>query len=99
MPITLVDLSPGVNRPSTIQANTVDAVNAIEHITTVISRISEFQTTIASAVEEQTATTSEVTRNVSNAAWAPRTSARTAVRCRAVPRASTLGCDGDHADC
>jgi methyl-accepting chemotaxis protein len=52
----------------TIQANTVDAVNAIEQITAVISRISEFQTTIASAVEEQTATTSEVTRNVSNAA-------------------------------
>jgi methyl-accepting chemotaxis protein len=52
----------------TIQANTVDAVNAIEQITTVIARISEFQTTIASAVEEQTATTSEVTRNVSNAA-------------------------------
>jgi len=52
----------------TIQANTVDAVNAIAQITEVISRISEFQTTIASAVEEQTATTSEVTRNVSNAA-------------------------------
>jgi methyl-accepting chemotaxis protein len=52
----------------TIQTNTVDAVNAIAQITEVISRISEFQTTIASAVEEQTATTSEVTRNVSNAA-------------------------------
>ena len=52
----------------TIQANTIDAVNAIEQITTIISRISEFQTTIASAVEEQTATTSEVTRNVTNAA-------------------------------
>jgi methyl-accepting chemotaxis protein len=52
----------------TIQTNTVDAVNAIEQITEIIARISEFQTTIASAVEEQTATTSEVTRNVSNAA-------------------------------
>jgi methyl-accepting chemotaxis protein len=52
----------------TIQANTVDAVQAIGQITEIISRISEFQTTIASAVEEQTATTSEVTRNVSNAA-------------------------------
>ena len=52
----------------TIQANTADAVQAIEQITTVISQINEFQTTIASAVEEQTATTSEVTRNVSNAA-------------------------------
>jgi methyl-accepting chemotaxis protein len=52
----------------TIQANTVEAVAAIELITSVIARISDFQTTIASAVEEQTATTSEVTRNVSNAA-------------------------------
>jgi methyl-accepting chemotaxis protein len=52
----------------TIQANTVDAVTAIAQITEIIARISEFQTTIASAVEEQTATTSEVARNVSNAA-------------------------------
>jgi methyl-accepting chemotaxis protein len=34
----------------------------------VIERISEFQTTIASAVEEQTATTSETNRSVSEAA-------------------------------
>ncbi len=52
----------------TIQTNTVDAVEAIAKITAVIARISDYQTTIASAVEEQTATTSEVTRNVSNAA-------------------------------
>jgi methyl-accepting chemotaxis protein len=59
-------------RVETIQANTVDAVQAIEQITEIISRISDFQTTIASAVEEQTATTSEVTRNVSNAAMGAR---------------------------
>jgi methyl-accepting chemotaxis protein len=56
----------------TIQANTVDAVDAIAKITAVIARISDYQTTIASAVEEQTATTSEVTRNVSNAATGAR---------------------------
>ena len=55
-------------RVETIQANTVGAVEAIEQITAVIARISDFQTTIASAVEEQTATTAEVARNVSNAA-------------------------------
>ena len=33
----------------------------------VIGRINDFQTTIASAVEEQTATTSEMNRNVSEA--------------------------------
>jgi methyl-accepting chemotaxis protein len=43
-------------------------VRAIEQITAVVARISDFQTTIASAVEEQTVTTSEVARNVSKAA-------------------------------
>ncbi|MGX6600987.1 hypothetical protein ACWKSP_02445 [Micromonosporaceae bacterium Da 78-11] len=41
---------------------------AIEEITRVIARISDFQTTIASAVEEQTATTAEMNRSVAEAA-------------------------------
>ncbi|WP_030443390.1 methyl-accepting chemotaxis protein [Actinoplanes subtropicus] len=55
-------------RVETIQADTGGAVTAIERITRVISRISEFQTTIASAVEEQTATTAETNRSVTEAA-------------------------------
>jgi methyl-accepting chemotaxis protein len=55
-------------RVQTIQADTEGAVTAIEQITEVIARISDFQTTIASAVEEQTATTSEMNRSVSQAA-------------------------------
>jgi methyl-accepting chemotaxis protein len=55
-------------RVETIQADTGGAVSAIEQITTVIARISDFQTTIASAVEEQTATTGEMNRNVTEAA-------------------------------
>jgi methyl-accepting chemotaxis protein len=55
-------------RVETIQADTNGAVTAIEQITTVIARISDFQTTIASAVEEQTATTGEMNRNVTEAA-------------------------------
>ncbi|HEY0535246.1 MAG TPA: methyl-accepting chemotaxis protein, partial [Actinoplanes sp.] len=55
-------------RVQTIQADTDGAVTAIEKITTVIARISDFQTTIASAVEEQTATTGEMNRSVTQAA-------------------------------
>jgi methyl-accepting chemotaxis protein len=54
-------------RVQAIQADTSGAVAAIEEISIVIERISEFQTTIASAVEEQTATTAEMNRSVSEA--------------------------------
>jgi methyl-accepting chemotaxis protein len=56
------------HRVQTIQADTDGAVTAIEQITHVIARISDFQTTIASAVEEQTATTGEMNRSVAQAA-------------------------------
>ncbi|GIM90086.1 chemotaxis protein [Paractinoplanes toevensis] len=55
-------------RVQAIQADTSGAVTAIDEISSVIERISEFQTTIASAVEEQTATTAEMNRSVSEAA-------------------------------
>nr|WP_308016443.1 methyl-accepting chemotaxis protein [Jidongwangia harbinensis] len=55
-------------RVEAIQMDTGGAVTAIEEITRVIARISDFQTTIASAVEEQTATTAEMNRSVSEAA-------------------------------
>ncbi|MET0763816.1 MAG: methyl-accepting chemotaxis protein, partial [Blastococcus sp.] len=42
-----------------IQGDTTAAVAAIEEISTIVAQISDRQTTIASAVEEQTATTSE----------------------------------------
>jgi methyl-accepting chemotaxis protein len=55
-------------RVQAIQQDTSGAVLAIEEISSVIARISDFQTTIASAVEEQTATTAEMNRSVSEAA-------------------------------
>ncbi|WP_253839791.1 methyl-accepting chemotaxis protein [Actinokineospora globicatena] len=55
-------------RVQTIQGETSSAVGAIERISQIIHRISDYQTTIASAVEEQTATTSEMSRSVSEAA-------------------------------
>ncbi|MGV3710125.1 MAG: methyl-accepting chemotaxis protein [Gemmatimonas sp.] len=51
-----------------IQADTNGAVAAIGEISSIINRIAEIQATIASAVEEQTATTNEMGRNVSEAA-------------------------------
>jgi methyl-accepting chemotaxis protein len=55
-------------RVEAIQADTSGAVGAIGEITEVIARINDFQVTIASAVEEQTATTNEMNRNVAEAA-------------------------------
>ena len=52
------------NKVEAIQADTKGSVSAIAEITNIINQISDFQTTIASAVEEQTATTTEIARNV-----------------------------------
>ena len=51
-----------------IQGDTQGAVTAISEISEVIGRINDIQTTIASAVEEQTATTNEIARSVTEAA-------------------------------
>jgi len=51
-----------------IQEDTKSAVEAIGAISGVITQINEFTTTIATAVEEQSATTSEMSRNVVEAA-------------------------------
>ena len=56
------------NRIVAIQAETTDAVEAIGRITTVIGEINDISTTIASAVEEQAATTNEITRAVTETA-------------------------------
>ncbi|MEV1289056.1 methyl-accepting chemotaxis protein [Micromonospora sp. NPDC049679] len=55
-------------RVEKIQLDSDGAVAAIASISQVIGRINEYQTTIASAVEEQAATSEEMTRNVSAAA-------------------------------
>jgi methyl-accepting chemotaxis protein len=55
-------------RVAAIKSDTKGAVAAIEAIAQAIDRVSDFQRAIAAAVEEQTATTSEMTRNVHRAA-------------------------------
>jgi methyl-accepting chemotaxis protein len=51
-----------------IQGDTQGAVSAIKQISDVINQINDISNTIASAVEEQTATTNEMGRNISEAA-------------------------------
>ena len=51
-----------------IQVDTEAAVAAISQISGIIAQINDTKTTIASAVEEQTATTAEISRSVSEAA-------------------------------
>jgi methyl-accepting chemotaxis protein len=54
-------------RVEAIQTDTTGAVEVIEQISTIITTINDYQLTIASAVEEQTATTNEMSRNVADA--------------------------------
>ncbi|WP_033344418.1 methyl-accepting chemotaxis protein [Catenuloplanes japonicus] len=56
-----------VGQVQAIQADTQAAQEAIAQITGIIERINEFQTTIAGAVDEQSATTGEMNRNMSEA--------------------------------
>jgi methyl-accepting chemotaxis protein len=55
-------------RVEAIQADTTNAVEAIAQVSSVIATMNDFQMTIASAVDEQTATTTEMNRNVAEAA-------------------------------
>ena len=55
-------------RISAIQAGSDGASAAVQRIEDVIGQITDYSTTIASAVEEQSATTNEMTRSISDAA-------------------------------
>jgi methyl-accepting chemotaxis protein len=55
-------------RVEAIQGDTSGAVDAIGRISEIIGSINDYQLTIASAVEEQTATTNEMSRSVQEAA-------------------------------
>jgi methyl-accepting chemotaxis protein len=55
-------------RVEAIQGDTSGAIGAIGRISEIIGSINDYQLTIASAVEEQTATTNEMSRSVQEAA-------------------------------
>ncbi|MBB4743694.1 methyl-accepting chemotaxis protein [Actinoplanes octamycinicus] len=64
-------------RIAAIQASSSTAGQAIGEISEVIGRVGDYTTTIASAVEEQTATTAEMSRSVAEAATSSADVART----------------------
>ena len=56
------------SRVQAVQSETDSAIAVIEAISTIVDQVSNHSGVIASAVEEQTSTTSEIVRNVSQAA-------------------------------
>jgi len=74
-----------------IQTDTKGAVEAIGQIGTIISQINDIQSTIASAVEQQTATTAEISRSVSEAALGSREIAQNVMGVAQVARSTTEG--------
>lgn len=57
-----------IGRIGSIQTDTLEAVDAIGRVSEIIGQINESQNAIAGAVEEQTAMTSEISRNISEVA-------------------------------
>jgi methyl-accepting chemotaxis protein len=79
------------SRVNAIQQDTGGAVDVISRISEVIAKINDFQTTIASAVEEQTATTGEMSRSIGEVASG---SSRIAANISDVAAASTSAVQG-----
>ena len=80
-------------RIDAIQASSGTAAEAIGEITGVIQQISDYTTTIASAVEEQTATTAEMSRSVAETATNSSDVARTVAGVAEVATATAAGAD------
>ncbi|OJV59851.1 MAG: hypothetical protein BGO38_13965 [Cellulomonas sp. 73-145] len=80
-----------------IQADTAGAVTSIGQIGSIVAAINDHQMTIASAVEEQTATTNEMSRGVTEAATGSGEIAQniTAVASAASTSSQVLGQMGD----
>jgi methyl-accepting chemotaxis protein len=74
-----------------IQGDTKGAVEAIAQISAVITQINDISNTIASAVEEQTATTNEIARNVSEAAQGGKQVAENVASVATAARSTTEG--------
>jgi methyl-accepting chemotaxis protein len=76
-----------------IQADAAEAVAMIRDIGKVVDRINDFQSTIAGAVEEQTASTNEMTRSIADAASASGDIAATIVNVAAAALATASSVD------
>ena len=74
-----------------IQTDTKGSVEAIAQITAIIKQINDISNTIASAVEEQTATTNEIARNVGEAAKGSAQIAENVVAVATAAKSTTQG--------
>jgi methyl-accepting chemotaxis protein len=77
-----------------IQGDTKGAVDAISQISSIIAQINDISSTIASAVEEQTATTNEIARNVQEAARGGSQVAENIVAVAQAAKSTTEGANG-----
>ncbi|WP_153758864.1 methyl-accepting chemotaxis protein [Actinomarinicola tropica] len=80
-----------------IQTDSSGAVDAIAEISEIIDRVATLQTTIASAVEEQTATTNEISRSVTEAARGSAEIAENITSVASAARSTTAGAESTHA--
>ena len=78
-------------RIEAIQTDTKGSVDAIAQITAIIKQINDISNTIASAVEEQTATTNEIARNVGEAAKGSSQIAENVVAVATAAKSTTQG--------
>ena len=78
---------------ATIQSDTRSAVEAMGRIQDVIGKINDIQTSIAGAVEEQSATTQEIARNVSDAAKSATEIAQNIAGVSAVAQATSVNAE------
>lgn len=76
-----------------IQQDTRAAIDAIKTVSDIISEINESQTAIASAVEEQTSMTSEISRNISEVAQGSGDIARNICQVADAAESTTRGTD------
>ncbi|PIQ95941.1 MAG: hypothetical protein COV67_12235 [Nitrospinae bacterium CG11_big_fil_rev_8_21_14_0_20_56_8] len=74
-----------------IQLDTDSSVTAIEEITHIINEINDISSTIASAVEEQTATVAEIGRNITEAAQGSEEITRNITGVAQAARSTTTG--------
>jgi methyl-accepting chemotaxis protein len=81
------------HRIEAIQADTASAMTAIAEIAEIIGQISDHQTVIAAAVEEQTATTTEMNRNAIEAAGSGEAIAGTIAGVTAAVESTSAGVD------
>ena len=78
---------------STIQADTEQAVTAITHVSEIIRDINESQNAIASAVEQQSAMTSEISRNIVEVSNGSETIARNIAHVADAAASTAVGTD------